>query len=273
MSIEEKKTRIQNICNDKNLSVNEKIDAILAIHREVEEDTTDSYQVGCTAYESIRQILLDENDENYYDYDLLMCDCLLAEAYWHVQKSWLVAPLAQEVYYILLSFDTTDANVLQTVIQILDRICYVLKGTGHSRLLMKLYAMQYRFEQKKVEPDNDELRSVAADLISLVSLTGYTAYYKPLEAGITLLLGQKEVDELMRNPKVGHLKVDPVEYTESWEKIIDDVEAEIDSMLEHEPRGMGFCFHYWSVKKNLLSEKYGIEWRSPALMNPGVMFD
>ena len=38
------------------------------------------------------------------------------------------------------------------------------------------------------------------------------------------------------------------------------------------PRGMGFCFSYWSAKKSVL-ESYGIEWRSPRQMNPRVLFD
>ena len=69
-----------------------------------------------------------------------------------------------------------------------------------------------------------------------------------------------------------HLKFDPVERTEHWEEIIYDVEKECDKRLKREPRGMGFCFSYWSVKKAVLAG-YGIDWNSPSAMNPRVMFD
>ncbi|WP_294456636.1 hypothetical protein [uncultured Bacteroides sp.] len=43
--------------------------------------------------------------------------------------------------------------------------------------------------------------------------------------------------------------------------------------MEGHPRGMGFCFAYWNTKAQVLKADYGIEWRSPAIMNPHVMFD
>ena len=51
------------------------------------------------------------------------------------------------------------------------------------------------------------------------------------------------------------------------------MEAELERRFANAPRHMGFCFHYWSAEKELLKEKYDIEWRSPSQMNPGVMFD
>lgn len=69
-----------------------------------------------------------------------------------------------------------------------------------------------------------------------------------------------------------HLKFDPVERTEKWENIIFQVEKECNRILKNHPRGMGFCFMYWSVMSEIL-ERHGIHWCSPAQMNPGVMFD
>lgn len=70
----------------------------------------------------------------------------------------------------------------------------------------------------------------------------------------------------------GMLKVDPVQATPEWEDVIYEVEKEVDEELKDEPRGMGFCFNYWSAKKAVLARR-GIEWRSPSAMNPRVMFD
>ena len=70
----------------------------------------------------------------------------------------------------------------------------------------------------------------------------------------------------------GMLKVDPVQATPEWENVIYEVEKEVDEELKDEPRGMGFCFSYWSAKRAALARR-GIEWRSPSAMNPRVMFD
>ena len=70
----------------------------------------------------------------------------------------------------------------------------------------------------------------------------------------------------------GMLKVDPVQATEMWEEIIYEVEKEVDGQLKDEPRGMGFCHSYWSAKRAALARR-GIQWRSPSMMNPKVMFD
>lgn len=69
-----------------------------------------------------------------------------------------------------------------------------------------------------------------------------------------------------------HLKFDPIERSEEYERAIPEVEREIAKKLKGILRGMGFCFAYWSVKKTELAKR-AIEWNSPAYMNPGVMFD
>ena len=68
------------------------------------------------------------------------------------------------------------------------------------------------------------------------------------------------------------LEYDPVEDSEAYLSVIDDVERRLFEELKDEPRHMGSCFRYWSAKRELLAE-YGIEWRSPGMMNPRVMFD
>ena len=50
------------------------------------------------------------------------------------------------------------------------------------------------------------------------------------------------------------------------------MEHKCDRRVGDEPRGMGFCFGYWSVLRQVLAER-GILWQSPTELNPGVMFD
>ncbi len=69
-----------------------------------------------------------------------------------------------------------------------------------------------------------------------------------------------------------HLKFDPVERTAEYEAVIYSAEYLVSRALADVPRGMGFCFAYWSAMADALAE-FGIDWRSPHMMNPGVMFD
>ncbi len=62
-------------------------------------------------------------------------------------------------------------------------------------------------------------------------------------------------------------KSDPVELTEEYLAVIDEVER-----LVEENKTMNFVLENWELRKFYLAEK-GIDWISPAQLNPGVMFD
>jgi hypothetical protein len=56
--------------------------------------------------------------------------------------------------------------------------------------------------------------------------------------------------------------------------------AKIDAALEEAManladvrRGRGFCHQLWPEQKRILREKYQIDWKTPAEMNPMVLFD
>ncbi len=66
---------------------------------------------------------------------------------------------------------------------------------------------------------------------------------------------------------------DPVERSPRWEEIVYDVEKRCDSGLRFTTRRMGFCFRYWTAKREVLKAQYGIDWHDPHVMNPYVMFD
>ncbi len=36
---------------------------------------------------------------------------------------------------------------------------------------------------------------------------------------------------------------------------------------------LGYCREFWRVKKQILLEEYGIDWKTPAERYPGMMFD
>ena len=67
-----------------------------------------------------------------------------------------------------------------------------------------------------------------------------------------------------------NLKHDPVEMTEEYLAVIDEVDEKIEKNREY--HGFGSCHHVWSLKTDYLAEK-GIKWRSPDVLNPRVRFD
>ena len=85
----------------------------------------------------------------------------------------------------------------------------------------------------------------------------------------------KEMLERLRR-QYPHLKRpgrDPVEDTEEYKNIEDELQRELDEIFKDSPRRLGFCHVYWATKKRILKEKYGIDWKSPKEMNPGVIYD
>jgi hypothetical protein len=89
----------------------------------------------------------------------------------------------------------------------------------------------------------------------------------------TLTEKQKEMlekfeDTVMKRRR--NLKHDPVEMTEEYLAVIDEVDEKIEKNREY--HGFGSCHHVWSLKTDYLAEK-GIEWKSPVVLNPKVRFD
>ena len=65
---------------------------------------------------------------------------------------------------------------------------------------------------------------------------------------------------------------DPVEQTPEYLAIERVLKIKIRSKIG-EGGYLGYCFLYWECKKHILREEYGIEWHSPAELNPHVIFD
>lgn len=94
-------------------------------------------------------------------------------------------------------------------------------------------------------------------------------YKKVKDSG---LLDNKVLEKVYqeRMSRRRNLKADPVEMSEEYLAVIDEVEEKIKKNRKH--FGMGSCYEYWNLKEEYLLEK-GIRWKSPHIMNPRVMFD
>lgn len=73
----------------------------------------------------------------------------------------------------------------------------------------------------------------------------------------------------------GGLAHDAIEDDPRHAEVFARIDGEVDALLaDHPQRGaMGFCHVRWGAKKRLLKERHGIDWRSPAELNPHVIFD
>jgi hypothetical protein len=70
------------------------------------------------------------------------------------------------------------------------------------------------------------------------------------------------------------LRYDPIEDDPNVQPLIRAAEEEAMSAPELQgSRPRGWVHGYWDVKKRILKEKYGIDWRTPAELNRNVAFD
>ena len=87
-----------------------------------------------------------------------------------------------------------------------------------------------------------------------------------------LYFGRTYTEEIEEYLETGLDRADPVEYTDRFLAI----EPELEKLIREETGEggyLGYCHYYWSVKKRILKERYGIDWKSTADRFPGVMFD
>lgn len=66
---------------------------------------------------------------------------------------------------------------------------------------------------------------------------------------------------------------DPIEDDPELGLLVAAADEQARRQLEDEPWRMGLCHRFWHTKQRILQEKYGIEWFTPAQMNPGSCFD
>lgn len=80
-------------------------------------------------------------------------------------------------------------------------------------------------------------------------------------------LPAEKMQEMLKEAGKHYIKKDPVELTEAYLAVIDEVEEKIESN-----RQTDVCFEAWQLKEEYLAA-HGIKWRSPAVLNPRVRFD
>lgn len=92
-------------------------------------------------------------------------------------------------------------------------------------------------------------------------------FYTPLLQSCVSRMKLQELLTSAQENRRRFIKNDPVEKTDAYLSVIDEVEEAIDKN-----KTMDFCLEIWKLKAEFLSDR-GICWRSPTQLNPGVMFD
>ena len=85
-----------------------------------------------------------------------------------------------------------------------------------------------------------------------------------------------EQPKIINKFKKNGLYHDKVEKTKEYKNCIAEVEklAEVKaSEITKGYIGKGYCHVLWACKKEILKEKFNIDWRTPAEMNPHCRFD
>lgn len=165
-------------------------------------------------------------------------------------KMWKNIPLGKEAFELMKSLPDTlpgEYDSPEDKAELLSQMLDQMSETDTPR-----FAISVREHIAQLNPSDKD------NLSELQMLRDY----------INPAVSMEEFCKLYHRP----LKFDPVERTEQWEEIAYDIDRICDERLASMPRGMGFCLAYWHEKANAL-KAYGIDWRSPARMNPGTMFD
>lgn len=265
---------VEKITLDRTKTIDERIDEVFDMRQHLDvKDEKERLRNDVDYYDCMIRMIEDEDTERVEDLARLQLYALLAETYVELEDFCPIHKLAQEVLEMIRHEDVAWEAMAETLPRIIDAVSETVYHHAEYELLLIYILMAF-----KTGNLTDEFKGRVRKWMKLHLLLEESDWLdfrltKELECAMADMFTQTELFKIMLDPKIGHLRTDPVEYSWEWEKIYYDVEAELDRRLANVPRQMGFCFQYWAMKRELLMEKYGIDWRSPSQMNPRVMFD
>lgn len=193
----------------------------------------------------------------------------------HAAPTYKDSPCLTEMAELALRQRDDDIETLEEVIPALWYLTESYDKMCRAGMSVKFYTPQLQAHTRLMklrEYDEEDMEQLESCFYLAVKARNY---YEPddcadLVAIVSGSLPNDKVRELLLSAQEycrSLIKQDPVEKTEEYLAVIDDVEEQIDR-----EKTMNFCLEYWNLKSQLLFER-GILWRSPAQLNPNVMFD
>ena len=173
-------------------------------------------------------------------------------------RMWKNIPLAKECIELLRDIDDPEETPMGKALAC-EAVIAQLPEYDVPRLVLSIMRYKLELMRQSDEQDPDRFPTEEEVLDGIRRLEDYID---------TEHVGTDEFIERYQR----HLKFDPIERRSLWEAYYDEVEEECDRRLGDVPRGMGFCFAYWSTLRQVLAER-GIRWQSPHELNPHVIFD
>ncbi len=185
------------------------------------------------------------------------------------------SPDLQQIASLVLPWPDNEPETLTDAIAVLQFLTDSYTAMGRSAVAMQYFraALEAYQALAGVRPLTEEEQEGARDI--LYNAVRAANHYRPdsCKAWIALASGAipEEVCREARDKAVARqrisIKHDPVEATEAYLAVIDEVDKLVD-----ENKTMDFCHETWQLKTMYLAQR-GITWKSPAVMNPRVMFD
>lgn len=274
MNISKISSRVQSIVSDSALSIDDRIEEVFSLGDISDKiDEKDKLKVDVVCFKSLIEMIRGEEAYSTHIMELMQLFTLLAEAYGKLEDYRPLDRLSFDVREVLrderISWDVLE-ETLPRIIEVMEESVY-----HYETYRLLLVYIHTAFVNGKLDK---EMKGYVRHMLKLNILLEDNSWHShwidnELKAAIAGLFKSDELLKIILNPAIGHLKVDPVEYTAEWENIYYDVEDELNRRFKNVHRHMGFCFRYWGAKQELLKEKYNIDWHSPSQMNPRVMFD
>jgi len=160
-----------------------------------------------------------------------------------------------------------SATILRYLADAYDRLGRFAVSAGYYNRAITLAATLYTAYGERIKDDSGMVYN---------ALKARNYYIdddcEDLRGKALVFLGEELTEDVFKTvlSRRRNLKHDPVEMTEAYLAVIDEVDEKIEK--NRALRGFGSCHHVWSLKIEYLAEK-GIKWRSPAMLNPRVRFD
>ena len=192
-------------------------------------------------------------------------------------KSYKASPLLKELSELveeLLQHEETDA--LKAAYRVYGYMGRTYQKMGRMSVAAEYFGKQIKVAVELYDQTNERFDDIEETFYNAMKMRNY--YVDDGVHDLMFTIGQSRfIDRkamadtyknVMEHPRT--LKHDPVEMSEEYLAVIDEVEEKIDQNRTY--RGMGSCHEIWALKEQYLLEK-GIVWKSPALLNPNVRFD
>ncbi len=261
------------IINDESLSIDERIAQVLELYQEEHSDKEAQPEEEAGVFESLIGLIKQSDNPTDYIDELLQLYAFLAATYIDMENYRPIKEIANDVLDMMRHDEVSWESMKEPVAEIMD----ALGDTVYSHALYEMLILYLNTAYKAGEL-NESMKGWIRKTLKLRLLLedGRWCDYllkADLQTAISKLMTSEELLKIILSPSLEGRKKDPVEYTTKWEDIFYDVEDELDRRFVNAPKGRGFCFHYWNAKKELLKDRYDLDWRTPAQINPRIKFD